>query len=184
MIRLILPTARLRESFLESLFEFESPAARHGYGTRSTSDEQLQDPSGFADWLAQREAYADPTTQMPEGLVHDTVFWIVDDTAPDRVLGSLSLRHELNEALTMVGGHIGYGVRPSARQRGVATQALRLALDEAKSLGLQRVLLTCDEDNPASARTIERCGGVRDEAPDGIRRYWIELSSPLSRGRR
>nr|WP_212755994.1 GNAT family N-acetyltransferase [Flexivirga aerilata] len=165
----------MHDSFLDNLLEFESPAARHGHAIRGVSDDQLRDPAGFADWLAQREAYADATTRLPDGLVHETVFWIVDDAAPDRVLGSLALRHELNEALTIIGGHIGYGVRPSARRRGVATQALRLALGEAKGVGLQRVLLTCDEDNPASARTIERCGGVRDEAPAGIRRYWIEI---------
>lgn len=176
MIQLIRPNAGLHKAWLESLLEFESPAARHGYATRSVSDAQLRDPDGFGEWLTERLSYADPHTVMPEGLVHDSLFWIVDDVRPDRILGSLSLRHELTPALEMLGGHIGYGVRPSARRRGVATAALRAALDEARALGLHRVLLTCDADNIGSARTIEACGGEPDDAPEGVRRYWIELT--------
>lgn len=76
------------------------------------------------------------------------------------LVGRVSVRHELNEALARVGGHIGYAVRPAHRRRGHATEMLRQSLVVARSVGIARALVTCDDDNVASARTIERCGGV------------------------
>jgi predicted acetyltransferase len=73
----------------------------------------------------------------------------------------------------------GYGIRPSAHQRGLATWALRRMLDGARARGLDRLLAVCAVDNVASVKTIERCGGVLDGIRDTkfgpARRYWIEL---------
>jgi predicted acetyltransferase len=90
----------------------------------------------------------------------------------------VSVRHALNEALARVGGHIGYAVRPAHRRRGYATEMLRQSLVVARSVGVQRALVTCDDDNVASARTIERCGGVlqdlvRVDGRPAKRRYWV-----------
>jgi predicted acetyltransferase len=78
-----------------------------------------------------------------------------------------------------VGGHVGFGIRPSARRRGLARWALRAVLLQARSLGLERVLVSCDDGNVASARTIEANGGtledVRERDGGPKRRYWIEL---------
>lgn len=108
-----------------------------------------------------------------------TYWWIVDR---DGYLGAISLRHRLNEFLLEAGGHIGYGVRPSARRRGVATWALGAVLPHARARGLARVLVTCGDENVASARAIERNGGalddVRDTALGRTRRYWIDLGQP------
>jgi predicted acetyltransferase len=95
------------------------------------------------------------------------------------LVGRVSIRHELNAFLTEEGGHIGYGVRPGHRNRGYATEILRQALIIARAAGVERVLLTCDERNAASALVIERHGGVLEDvrtASDGtpMRRYWIE----------
>ena len=79
------------------------------------------------------------------------------------------------------GGHIGYGVRPSERRKGYATLMLRLVLDKARAMGIERVLITCDKDNLASARVIQKNGGVLDsesyseQAKRVTQRYWIEL---------
>ena len=71
------------------------------------------------------------------------------------MLGGIALRHTFDDDL----GHIGYGVRPSARRRGLASWALGEVLVEARAaLGVDRVLVPCLSDNTASARTIERCG--------------------------
>lgn len=179
-IRLIQPTVRLHDAFLESAFEFGS-GHRDGYATDSITDAELTDPVAFAAWVATRVSYADETTELPPDRVHDTLSWIVDEQVPGHILGSISLRHRLNDFLRNVGGHVGYGVRPSARRQGVATAALALALDQAKAIGLQRVLVTCQDTNLASARTIERNGGVlediRETADHGtVRRYWIDLT--------
>jgi predicted acetyltransferase len=107
---------------------------------------------------------------------------VLDDGAGgEHVVGRVSVRHRLNDSLLHVGGHIGYAVRPAFRGRGYATRMLRLSLEVLRDLGVDRALVTCDEGNGASARTIEKCGGVlEDVRPGGAgrprkRRYWIEL---------
>lgn len=96
-----------------------------------------------------------------------------------RIVGRLSVRHRLNDFLERKGGHIGYGVVPEFRGRGFATSMLHQALVIARSHGVDRSLLVCDDDNEASARVVERCGGVLgntvvDDAGVVLRRYWIE----------
>jgi predicted acetyltransferase len=100
----------------------------------------------------------------------------------DRIVGRVSIRHSLNDYLLRVGGHIGYVVVPEFRRQGHATTILRLAVEFARdSLGVDRVLVTCDDDNIGSIRTIEKNGGVLEDVvggPDLVkpkRRYWIEI---------
>ena len=106
--------------------------------------------------------------------------WLLAEVA-ETIVGRVSIRHTLNEYLAFHGGHIGYGVRPAFRRRGYATEMLRQSLVIARSYGVDRVLVTCDDDNVGSARVIEACGGVLErvvpaaESDDGVafRRYWI-----------
>src|SRR6185436_2092313 len=99
-----------------------------------------------------REA-GDDSRELAPGRPHTTYRWIVEDR---KYLGAITLLHTLTDKLLEGGGHIGYGVRPSARGRGVATWALGEVLDIARTRGMDRVLITCDEDNLASATAIER----------------------------
>ncbi|REB05253.1 GNAT family N-acetyltransferase [Sporosarcina sp. BI001-red] len=90
----------------------------------------------------------------------------------------IDIRHGLNEYLHQVGGHIGYGIRPSERQRGYATWMLAEALKVTDSLGITSVLVTCNDDNIGSAKTIQNNGGEEDVSvteEDGtvVRRFWI-----------
>jgi predicted acetyltransferase len=94
------------------------------------------------------------------------------------IVGRVSIRHELNEFLTDRGGHIGYGVRPAHRRRGYAGEILRQSLVVARAAGVGDVLITCDEQNVASRKVIERQGGKFEDARvddegTSIRRYWI-----------
>lgn len=71
----------------------------------------------------------------------------------------VTIRHYLNDFLANYGGHIGYGVRPTERQKGYAAQILNFALKYAKSVGLTKVMLPCYKDNIASRKTILKCSG-------------------------
>lgn len=112
--------------------------------------------------------------------VPQTTYWLIDN---GEFVGEIGIRHRLNKALINYGGHIGYGVRYSCWSKGYGTKMLRLALIKAKQMGLDRVLITCDLDNPASAKVIENNGGklenvvenVIDNKPIKTKRYWIDL---------
>jgi predicted acetyltransferase len=105
-----------------------------------------------------------------------------------RIVGRVSIRHSLNAYLETVGGHIGYTVVPEFRRRGFATEILRQAIGIARDrFGIQRILLTCDDDNIPSIRTIEKNGGILENvvsAPDRskpVRRYWIDAGRDAPR---
>jgi predicted acetyltransferase len=105
-----------------------------------------------------------------------SVLWLVEG---DAFIGEASIRHELNAYLLQEGGHVGYGIRPAHQRQGYGKLILALALEECRRLGLERVLITCLQDNLASARIIEANGGkldniIKDPAGRGsLRRYWI-----------
>jgi len=129
----------------------------------------------FDEWLSserQLEKHA------PIGFVKASLYFLMDG---DRILGAIDIRHTLNEYLIGVGGHIGYGVRPSERRKGYATLMLSLALPIAKELGLKRILITCNKGNEASEKTILKNGGIlENEIEDGdeiVKRFWISEDS-------
>jgi len=185
-LRLVPPTSRLHASWLSAREEWGLGVHQDGASVW-TADRlalDLADPDGFRAWVEALLVAGDPTQELPDDLVPATNLWVVED---DRYLGAVQLRHQLNPFLAALGGHIGYGVRPGARRRGVASFALAQVLPRARRLGLSRVLLTCADHNQGSARTIERNGGVLEAVrqPDDyaferdydhpLRRYWITL---------
>jgi predicted acetyltransferase len=126
---------------------------------------------GYVDRLERQRCGVD----LAPGLVPAT-FLVAD--VDGQLVGRTSIRHELNDHLRREGGHIGYGVLAEHRRRGYATEILRQSLVIARSLGVDRVLVTCDDDNVGSSTIIERCGGVLHSIVDDIdgrptRRYWI-----------
>jgi predicted acetyltransferase len=114
---------------------------------------------------------------LPERFVPNT-FLVAE--VDGEIVGRISIRHQLNDFLLHEGGHIGYCVRPACRRRGYATEILRQGLIVARSLGIDRVLVTCDDDNQGSSAVIEACGGRLDSVvdvshpPGKLRRYWID----------
>ena len=108
--------------------------------------------------------------------VNSSTFWLVNNEK--KVIGIVNIRHKLNDSLRYHGGHIGYGIRPSERRKGYATEILKLALIKAKELGIEKALITCDKDNIGSAKTIKNNGGILDSEEEvngiDIQRYWIE----------
>ena len=114
-----------------------------------------------------------------EGIVPDSTFFCLD-TERNIFVGAVNIRHYLNESLLLNGGHIGDGVRPSERRKGIATKMIGLALEECKKLGIEKVLMVCNKENIGSAKSIKNNGGTLEneiENTDGCieQRYWIEL---------
>lgn len=175
MITLCLPHVQYKESYLSAVEEFRADGFLRAENYAELDPVFLQ--TRFDDYVEQLHNYS-KGIDLPEGYVPATEFWIIVD---NEYAGRLHIRHHLNDYLLAFGGHIGYGIRPSLRGKGIGTEALRLGLIEARNLGLERVLVTCDDDNLGSIKIIERNGGVLENiVPTGEglpekRRYWIDL---------
>jgi predicted acetyltransferase len=171
MPRLMLPGVEMRASFVEAMGELQAEGRGQEHDNsmvgREIRDGRWRTPEGFEAFAGDLRAEA---VTAPSGFVRHTTWWWCEGTT---YLGRIDVRHELTDRLRENGGHIGYDVRPTARRLGHGTAMLAAALPKARELGLDRVLITCDEDNRASCRIIEANGGELQLAGDGIRRYWV-----------
>lgn len=132
----------------------------------------------FAHYLNQIQQFAHPET-VPEGFVLSYHYFLQHDSGA--LIGGIRFRPELNDQTVIEGGNIGYDVRPLYRGQGYATAMLQMVLEMAREHGLNRALLTCFTDNPASERVIRKCGGGLESIEPSPRngkptkRFWIEL---------
>ncbi len=172
MLELVEPTVLLRDAWLEAHDEWGPGLHEDGFGLASSDD--VATAGGFQRWVERLNAESSSDEGADPPQTRSICRWVVEDGS---VLGGIALRLGDNE-LTRRLGHVGFGIRPSARRRGVATWALGSILDVARSLGMEQVLLVCDPDNVASAKTIESLGGILESAgrlgPDPVACYWID----------
>jgi len=169
-LTLVEPAVEYEAAFRDMLAEWEQT------GEKIVPFVLRMDYEDFAAYVSTLERMkTEPTGDRKT--VNCSTFWSMH--ADGRMIGAVNIRHELNEHLLKIGGHIGFGIRPSERRKGYAVQQLQQALAKARELGLARVLLTCDDVNEASRRTILRCGGVLENETffNGkmVQRYWIDL---------
>lgn len=131
-------------------------------------------------WLKQIINNSDEKTVQPDWVVSSTFFGVREKDG--KIVGMIDVRHHTDHPfLREYGGHIGYSIRPTERNKGYATEMLTLALDYCRGLGLKKVMLGCYKDNTASIRTIEKCGGVCEKEinyTDGkpMLVFWIEIN--------
>ncbi len=171
-MKLVVPSTEYQESYIEMIREFID------------RDEAFvpfvlgEDYADFSSMLGRLNAYS-RGEQMPDGFVAHSSFWLID--GHEQVVGCSNLRHELNDGLRVLGGHIGYGIKPSQRQKGYAKLILELTLPKAKHQGIKSALLTVNKANIGSVKAIEYNNGVLQSEKEvsgqtGLVRYYrIEL---------
>jgi predicted acetyltransferase len=145
------------------------------YGENIDGSGMLGQAETFTQWLEMLKDNEQEGT-VREGYVPAETYLAVRPS-DGRIIGMVSIRLRLNDYLAAYGGHIGYSVRSSERQKGYAKEMLRLALSRCKEKGIHKALITCDKENIPSERTILANGGVLEsEVPEGdsiTQRYWI-----------
>lgn len=168
---LVEPSAVYQKEYLEMITEWQAT------GERMVPFILRFDHKDFPMMLHQiRQLREEP--EPGQHKIKSSSFWLLDPKG--KILGAVNIRHALDEKLLRSGGHIGYGIRPSARHQGYATELLQLALSKASALGITKALLVCDKDNIGSAKTIQKNGGIleSEEVDDQgivIQRYWITV---------
>ena len=162
MLELVLPDVARHSAWLASHRAWGPGFHEDGFGVGPEDD--VESAEGFTVWVSRQRSL--PAARM---------WWIVESEA---VLGGIALRTGTNDKVLRL-GHVGYGVRPSARARGVATWVVGEVLPQARTAGLSRLLLVCLDDNVGSIKTIERRGGILEKVVDDghgvVRHYWIDL---------
>jgi len=171
MLKLVKPDKKYEKQYKEMMDEW--------HNTRETiipySIRRL-DYKNFDEYL---HGFEEEKNGCLYGGVSATTLWAYDEER-NIIVGTVNIRHWLNEELLKDGGHIGDGIRPSERKKGYATKMIALALEECKKLNINRVLMVCYKDNIGSAKSIINNGGVLENEiiyEDGTidQRYWIEL---------
>lgn len=166
------PTAELAESFelMRDAVLAVGENAWNGHGTEIAWNDVHAYIKATNDWAK--------GANLPHNWIPTSTYWIVDN---GEVVGELEVRHRLLPRLREMGGHIGYHTHPEHRGKGIATYALQQGLKILAAMGTTAALITCGDSNAASARVIEKCGGVRvrDSAIPGFeprRRYVVPLA--------
>lgn len=171
-LKLILPSPIYEKEILEYKKEF----LENGDSMDGTAG--LRDTETFMEWYNLLCASVKGETLI-DGFVPATLYMAVSKK-DNHLIGMIHIRHYLNKYLLNFGGNIGYSVRKSERQQGYASEMLGLALEKCKELELEKVLITCNKNNIASAKTMLKNGARLEneiqKENDIIQRYWITLS--------
>lgn len=174
-LKLVLPSKDDKESALLMLDEIKAVDA--GLPWQYSGLANLEEATSYEDWVKEK-ANEKNGIDLRDGYVPCTTLFL-KRMSDNKVCGSISIRHELNEFLLEFGGHIGYSVTPSERGKGYGKLQLKMALEIAKDLGIEKCLITADETNTLSNKTIISEGGVLENTVmwnnEPLNRYWINL---------
>ena len=139
----------------------------------------------YESWLEKLELGSNPKT-CPENKCPGFTYFLIEKNS-DEIIGMINIRYNLNEAMLLHGGHIGYGIRPTKRRHGYNKINLYLGLLKCQELNLDKVLLTAYDNNPASVRTILSLGGILENKIEDeneiLGRYWIDVSLSIKKNK-
>ena len=191
-IELQLPTLQHKiaaENFKREFLEMQEPVI---------NGSALFDQMDYEQWLTQNTNNRQESTVSIGWVTATTLFAVRKRDL--KIVGMIDIRHNLgNEFLAQYGGHVGYSVRPSERKKGYATEILKMGIEYAKSLNIEKIMIACFSDNIPSIKTIEKCGGVLSETKrytDGqfinipnseekhVNVYWIDLCTDRQQNER
>lgn len=159
------PTLADKDTILDMMAEFENNHSAHDGGFWD------RDRFVYEDWLESNQLM-EAGLSLPDGWVPNIQLVAFDENG--QALGFLNLRLRLTDQLLNQGGHIGYSIRPSQRGKGFGKALLREALPLAKTKNIDKVLVTCSQDNNASRAIILANQGQLEDIRNGVERYWIE----------
>ena len=146
-MHLVLPSLSYQNSYMEYINEL---------GDEERYPFPLDfDHSQFENMLKKIKQFADGVN-LPVGYVQSSTFWLVDGA---ELLGVTNLRHRLNKQIEHCGGHIGLGIRPSHRGRGLGAKLMKLSIEKLCGMGVKPVHIHCYKDNIPSAKAIIANGG-------------------------
>ncbi len=171
--KLISPSKEFEKEAVEYIQEFLK------YNSEINGVGGLDRYDNYEEWLLKLEKDLD-ISNIPEGKVPANTYFFVR-IQDNKIIGMINIRHKLNEFLFNEAGHIGYSIRPTERKKGYGTLMLKLGLEKCRQLNLDKVLITCDKINVASAKVIQSNNGVLENEifsetfSEIIQRYWISL---------
>lgn len=123
----------------------------------------------YKDWLIKSD-HTSKGIGLADWMVPQTIYWLYVDGVP---VGIGKLRHRLTDKLREEGGHGGYAIRPSCRNKGYGTLLLKLMINEASSLGIDRLLLTVQNHNLPSIKVVLADGGLIEKVNEQRHYLWI-----------
>ena len=176
-IVLVKPTIKYKEQVKEMMEEARKHDANNqdiwaGYSS-------MQKCKSYEEWLQKLDEDLDFKNIKPGRVPAATYFSV--RKKDNKVIGIINIRYELNEYLENYGGHIGYSIRATKRRKGYGRKQLLLALEKCKEIHINKILITCIEDNIGSEKLIKSCGGIYEDTRysekenNNFKRYWIDL---------
>lgn len=178
-IILIKPTIEYKKQAQEMIeeakkYDSDNPNIFAGYSS-------LQKCNSYEEWLEKIDEDLDFENIKPGRVPAATYFSV--RKSDNKIIGIINIRYKLNEYLENFGGNIGYSIRPTERRKGYGHKQLVLGLEKCLEIPIEKVLITCIENNIASEKVIKSCGGIYEDTrysekeKYNLKRYWIDLKN-------
>ena len=178
-----IPSLERKNEIIEYLDEF----VKYGSDINgSGSLDKIYDGYTFEEALDRCLKMEDEEYAKSVGRCQSRTFLLIREN-DNKIVGTINVRWNLNEAMLRFGGHIGYGIRPTERRKGYNKINLYLGMLEAKKVGLEKVMLDCDVNNLGSDKTLKALGGKLErtevDPSDGILTnvYWFDVDETIEK---